>query len=566
MRPTELRELVTTVRLSGTDTSSIEVKSAAAGVGKSLWPTLSAFSNTRGGVVVLGLDEATGFEPATGFDARKVMNQIADVARPRGGNEPSGPLSPSPVMTVEQMEIDGSPVVVVEVDELPAAEKPCFVTAQGKERGTYMRVGDGDHRLDTYSVFQLSVLTIPSNDDREPVIKARIDDLDADLIRRTVSRLRSNRPRALDGADSERQVLERIGVIDRDSGCPTLGGVLALGSFPQQFFPQLMISFASYPGAQKDVVLGDERMVDRAVLEGSIPDMIDDAVTAVTRNLRVRRVSKGAGASDLPEIPIDAIREAITNAVTHRDYSEMARGDQVRVELYPDRLEVHSPGGLWGGRGIDSIFDGESRSRNQVLARLLTEVPFTNRDETVGENAGSGIPRMLGEMTQNGLPAPRFHSTPASFVTVLDRFGLLNPETRDWLDSIGGRRTNTGDNALALIHHLGSVTVDDLRRQLAIDTSVAQQTLDDLVAEGIVEHKQGEFQLAAIRSADPQLNPTQRRVIDELSDGSTLTVHELADRLAIPVNTLRPALRALVNDGRVSATAPPSSRRRAYRI
>ncbi len=132
MRPTELRELVTTVRLPGTDTSSIEVKSAAAGVGKSLWPTLSAFSNTRGGVVVLGLDEATGFEPATGFDARKVMNQIADVARPRGGNEPSGPLSPSPVMTVEQMEIDGSPVVVVEVDELPAAEKPCSSPRKAK--------------------------------------------------------------------------------------------------------------------------------------------------------------------------------------------------------------------------------------------------------------------------------------------------------------------------------------------------------------------------------------------------------------------------------------------------
>ncbi len=245
----------------------------------------------------------------------------------------------------------------------------------------------------------------------------------------------------------------------------------------------------------------------------------------------------------------------------------MARGDQVRVELYPDRLEVHSPGGLWGGRDVESIFDGQSRSRNQLLARLLTEVPFADRDETVGENAGSGIPRMLGEMTQNGLPAPRFQSTPASFVTVLDRFGLLNPETREWLDSIGDRqRTTIGDNALALIHHLGSVTVDDLRRQLAIDTTVAQAALADLVSEGIVRNERGMFELTPAAESGTELTPTQRRIVDALSHGGTMTVHELAESLDTPVSTLRPALRTLVSVGKVHATAPPTSKNRAYRI
>ena len=84
---------------------------------------------------------------------------------------------------------------------------------------------------------------------------------------RTIARLRTNRPRSLDGTSSDKQVPRRIGVIDRASGSPTLGGLLALGSFPQQFFPQLMISFASYPGGSKDVVVGDEQMLDRAVLE-----------------------------------------------------------------------------------------------------------------------------------------------------------------------------------------------------------------------------------------------------------------------------------------------------------
>ena len=494
------------------------------------------------------------------------MYRRAEAVRTSGTKDTPGPLTPTPVLAIDQVGVGDAMIVIAEVEELPAAEKPCFVTAQGKERGAYIRLADGDHRLDTYSVFQLSVLTVPSEADREPVTEATIADLDTTLIERTITRLRTNRPRSLDGTSSDKQVLERIGVIDRASGSPTLGGLLALGSFPQQFFPQLMISFASYPGGSKDVVVGDERMLDRAVLEGSIPDMIDDAVAVVVRNLRVRRVSHGAGARNVPEIPIDAIREAIANSVMHRDYSPMARGDQVRIELYPDRLEVHSPGGLWGGQSIDSIYSGQSRSRNPILARLLTDVPFTGRDETVGENAGSGIPRMLGQMTQNGLPAPRFSSVPAEFVTVLDRFGLLNPETRDWLDSLGHRiRTPIGDSALALIHHLGSVTVDELRRQLAIDTTDAQSALDELASSNLVTNEYGAYRLVATTDR-PNLSAVERAIIEVLTSEATMTVQDLSDAVRRSPGTLRPILRKLIARGLVVATAPVTSRKRAYRL
>ena len=105
----------------------------------------------------------------------------------------SASMTPTPAMTIDQIEVDGAMVVVAEVEELSAAEKPCFMTAQGKERGTYMRLADGDHRLDTYSVFQLSVLTVPSEADREPVPEATIADLDTDLVDRTIARLKTNR-------------------------------------------------------------------------------------------------------------------------------------------------------------------------------------------------------------------------------------------------------------------------------------------------------------------------------------------------------------------------------------
>lgn len=91
-------------------------------------------------------------------------------------------------------------------------------------------------------------------------------------------------------------------------------------------------------------------MLDRRVIEGPIPVMVEDLVRAALQNLQTRRVTRGTGAADEPEIPEVAIREAVTNALTHRDYSAWALGEQVRVEMLPDRVEIWSPGGIWGGR------------------------------------------------------------------------------------------------------------------------------------------------------------------------------------------------------------------------
>ncbi|WP_084222301.1 ATP-binding protein [Rhodococcus sp. Chr-9] len=563
----ELGTIVTQLRRRGRDTAQVEVKSVADRVGKSLWPTISAFSNTNGGLILLGLDEREGFTPVPGFDSARISDEVKDAVRPRGPREVPGPLSPRPMVTIDEVEFEDATVVVLEVEELPAGEKPCFVLEQGKERGSYTRLSDGDHRMDTYEVFLMSALTVPSRADRNPVEDASIEDLDPRQIARTIDRIRTVRPRALAGTSDEETILERIGVLDRATKTPTLAGLLALGNYPQQFFPQLMISFAYYPGTDKSVIVGSERMRDRAVLEGPLPDMVDDAVSVVQRNLQVRRVSRGAGAEDVMEIPADAIREAIVNAVTHRDYSARALGVQVRVELYPDRLEVHSPGGLWGGRGIERIYEGGSYSRNEVLARLLTDVPFRDRNETVCENAGSGIPRMWGEMTSNGLPAPRFRSIPAQFTATLDRFGILNPDMRHWLDSLGvSGLSREQEFALALLHQAESLTTNELRQHLAVDSSVAEQALHNLVERQLATQAAERYFLVQASSAAGRYSAGDLAVIATLAEGGAWTVHQLATATGRTAGSLRPVLRRLVEKGEVVPTAPPTSKRRAYRL
>jgi ATP-dependent DNA helicase RecG len=582
-----LDEVIARLRRAGTDLTQVEVKAASQGVPRSLWPTISAFSNRDGGLVVLGLDEANGFRPASGFDAAKVRDAVAEAFRPRSPRDIPGPVTPTPSGVIDIAEVDGAPVVVIDVEELPADQRPCYVTTQGIENGSYQRVADGDRVMGRYGVFLLRTDAAQPTTDIEPVESATADDLDGELVDRFVTRLRRVRPRAVAGLSSDLDVLTRMKVLSSDRSTPTLAGLLAFGAYPQQFFPQAMITFNSYAGLTKDSVLGDVRMLDRRTLEGPIPVMVDDAVRAVLSNLQHRRVSRGAGAFDEPEIPVDALREAIVNAVTHRDYSAMALGDQVRLELYPDRLEIHNPGGIWGGRRVTELFDGNSRSRNARLATLLTDIPLPGTADTVSENAGSGIPRMTGSLGRAGLAAPRFEATLTSMTVVLERHGLLSPDVDEWLADVGADGLEPDQQrVLALVHRELDVEDQLLRALLGIDSHDAQDVLRSLVDEGWLRYpaRPGEayrrgsrLQHEEVREvapgvfSSPAREPAVRGALDErivaaIRDAGELGVQDIADRAGSTVNVVRQRLRVLIDQRAVIPTAPPQSKNRTYRL
>lgn len=579
-----LDELIAQLRVVGTDSERVEAKSAVGGVPKDLWPTVSSFSNGSGGVILLGLDEKQGFIPAPGFDAQAIRDAVADAFRPRRSVDQAGAITPRPLGSVEIAEIDGAHVVVIDVQELPPSQKPAFVTTQGKEGGSYERVGDGDRRMSTYGIFLLSTDATQPRVDVEAVEHATIDDLDSDQIDRFISRLKRRRPRSVADLDATSDILRRHNVLAVD-GTPTLAGLLAFGRYPQQFLPQAMVTFAVYPGRSKEVLVGDTRMLDRRVMEGPIPVMVDDLVRAVLQNLQTRRVTRGVGAADEPEIPELALREAITNALTHRDYSPWALGEQVRVEMFPDRVEVWSPGGIWGGRRVIDLFDGSSRSRNSVLAALLADVPLPDRDEAVSENAGSGIPAMTGALGRAGLPAPRFDATTTSLKVTLDRHGLLSPETAVWLEEIGGGNLDAQlQRALVLVHRGYEVDDQVLRAQLAIDSEDARGLLRVLVDGDWLRFpprvgeayrpgkrlEQAEQNRGALIPMEPAVQDARRVSLDDrilalFDDKDELTIHELAQGTGASANTLRPRLRVLVNVGAIEATASAQSKNRRYR-
>lgn len=559
----DLAARVKRLRLLGSDDSTTEAKSAVGKLPKRVWEAVSAFANTDGGVVLLGLDETGGFRLSAGFDPQPILDALSDGLNVAAGHRTK--VTPVPPTDVEQIEFEGGIVVALTVRPLAAIPAPCYVTDQGTENGSYRRWDDQNIHLTSYEIYLLRHRHELLGTDREAVAGATVDDLDADLVERMTIRLRSQGSRALVGAVDTVSQLRRLNVVD-GAGVPTLAGLLSLGAYPQQFFPQLFIDVAVHPSTVKGIQPDTLRFLDRQVCEGPIPVAVEQAVRAVARNLRTARVVEGTRGTDLLEIPEEVLREAIVNAVTHRDYSGQVLGQQVAVDVFPDRVEVTSPGGFWGSVSRDNVVQGRSCSRNDSLAKLLTRVPLQGSDSMVCENQGSGVPRMIVAMRSRGLPIPAFESTVDQVKVVLHRFGLLTPETREWLGSVtkAERLTPRQEIALVLARTQGEVTPQDLRQQAAIDSDDARADLERLTELGLLTEEQIDVYELPAAPEVAALTPTQREVLASLSTDIPRNVQELSVATRRSPNSLRPVLRDLIEAGVATATAPPTSRNRAY--
>ena len=569
MEDDDLARIVERLRRQGADDDRVEAKAAEKQLPRSLWQSVSAFANTDGGVILLGLDESTGFAPAPEFDAERCLDQLRAGFSEAKGAAPK--VCPVPPYQMYRREVDGVPVVVLEIQPMrgiASLQPPCYVRDQGLQTGSYKRVGDADQHLTTYEIYQLQQASF--HDDRtdcQPVEGCGLEDLNPVSVAATLERLSRTGSRALDGiADGDQEgALQRLNILNKDRQV-TLAGYLTLGTYPQQEFAQLVIDVAVHPDVEKSRG-GELRFVDRRVCDGPLPVAIQDAVEAVMRNLRTRRIVHGATGRDVSEIPEEVLREAITNAVMHRDYSAYVTAQRVAVDVYPDRVEVTNPGGFWGDRTKENVADGLSESRNQVLSKLLRCVPMPNGLSTVAENQGSGVPRMIHAMRGRGLPAPDYSQSTIDHVVVrLERFGLMDPEIDDWLDSFPGREALSQHerSALALAKRNGTVGVADLRNNLGLDSDVCRDLLAGLLEAGLlIGINDGPYSVVEPRES-VRLTSAQHEVLAALSDEEPRSVHDLARATGRSLASLRQILRELIGRGVIEATAPPQSRNRQY--
>lgn len=472
-------EFFTTIkrlRTQGRDDATVEVKSSASKLSTDIWESVSAFANTEGGVILLGLNENNSFLPVENFQIDTVRDQFIS-GMGDGGSE--GRLTNPPNYNITRHDLDGQPVLEITIHELEAPLKPCFITKRNIQGGSFKRVDDADIHLSTNEVFSLQNAYRATTTDRDPVPHAELSDLDSAIYLQTFAKAQQVNPRALKNADSTEVKLKRLNFTDSE-GHVTKAGLLVGGCYPQQFFPKLLVDVAVHAGTEKSIP-GEPRFLDRIICEGTIGEMIDSAVSAVARNLKTASFVLGSSRIDELELPIEVLREAIANALIHREYDARFDGESVAVDVYSDRVEILNPGSLWN-KSRQNLTDGRSCCRNATLMKLMSIAPLPNGAGSPAEGNGSGIQLMIHECEKRGLKAPVFAPEMDHFKVILFRpsNGTSKPPLKE-------RATSNETAIIRLLQQNESLSIREIADMSNLTVSQVRYRIGLLMESGEVE-------------------------------------------------------------------------------
>lgn len=566
-----LVQAIERLRAQHNDDADYEAKSCATTLSKSVWESVSAFANTDGGTLLLGVDENKNFTVPPQFDADKTINQFVD-GMGDGSKDGAKVVSPPPY-SIHRDTLDGAQMVSVQVHENDAAHKPCYVKSKSVSTGSYKRQDDKDILLSPTELFEMQNVYKPSEADRAPITDADRGDLDDATVAAIIDAHRDTK--ALRGAHSEMQQLERLNILDKE-GHVRLTGVLIAGAYPQQFFPRLYVDVAVHPGINKSQD-GEVRFLDRVQCDGRLQEMVDDAVKAVLRNLRTYSLIEGTGRRDVPEIPTTVLREAIANAVVHREYDALFRNDPVNIDIYSNRVEISSPGGLWGGKTLQNLANGVSRCRNATLMQLLQKTPLIrgDNDGSAVEGQGSGIQFMINRMKELSLAQPDFQPTFDRFRVILYRGGAELAMNQQWVRShVGHDLPSRESSVLHTVRALGRASVHDIRDRLGYDSDDIRAMLATLMEAGLIRQVSTDvyepLETPTIANTGDVPTPpaaalsSRQAIIDAIPTSGTISARDIAESTGKSLPTVRRILHELVDDGTITAIGKKQSRLRTY--
>ncbi len=413
--------------------------------------TLVAFANTDGGTLVVGVD-AKGRPTGTTYPDELEGALFAAVARCR-----------PPIQTDWQQEETAAGIVIlIRVPRSPELHS----LDDGR---VLVRAGMANRPLSGDQIRHLATTKSSGDYEAEVVPGANQSNLDDEVIAEYLEKRaeRTRRPETL----STDELLSEIGALD-EAGRPTVAGLLLFCANPQAFFPQSGLTFVRFVGTELRGENGLAGYGRREEIGGPLARLVERTWTVLLEEMHVGAVVKGLEREERTEYPLFAVREALVNAVCHRDYR--LRGRRIEIRKFADRLEIISPGGLPGFITLDNIVD-EHFSRNPRIVGGLYHWGYI-------EELGLGVDRMIEEMTQAGHPPPAFKETTYSFTVSLSNV-RERPPTPRWERTMNERQAK----ALAYIRENGRITNREYHR---ICPNVSPETLRldlvDLVERGLL--------------------------------------------------------------------------------
>lgn len=403
MQADELKKIVLRIKNMKTETQNIELKAATKGCPTRLFDTLSSFSNQdEGGVIIFGVDESDDYAIKGVYNPQDLQKKVTEQCKQ---------MEPAVRALFTVCEINDKTIVSAEIPGVDISKRPVFYKGVGRIKGSYVRVGESDEPMSEYEIYSYEAFRNRTRDDIRVVEGASLKLINKERMNQYLEAVRNERKNLYDNV-SESEILEFMGIAK--DNVLTLAGLMTFSMYPQAYFPQLCITAVSLPGTEQGEIGDDgERFIDNKRITGAISDMLEEAVEFVRTNSRTKTIIDDNGHRvDKPEYPIKAVREAILNALVHRDYSVHTENVPIRIEMYRDRMEIINSGGLYGKISIDALGKVRPETRNAALANMLELLNIT-------ENRYSGIPTMRKEFANAGLPTPIFSVVHGEFKVVM---------------------------------------------------------------------------------------------------------------------------------------------------
>ena len=365
------------------ESKNIEFKVQLPEDSKKYMKTIVAYANTSGGRLIIGVDDITknivGVEPSSVF---QIMDRIA--------NAVSDMCVPQIVPDITFQTMEGKCIVQIEI--YPGQNRPYYIRSLGKENGTYIRVGGTSRPADEAILKDLEYQGAGKSFDEFINVETEYD---AGSAMRLCSDIRRYIAESKEVPVSKvREItavnLENWGIIKKsgETYLPTNAFIL----LAKNTFRFAKIQCALFKGVNRAV------FVDRREFDGPVYTQIEEAYQFVLKHINLGAMIDGIIRKDRYELPPESIREAIINSVCHRCYLDHSC---VQIAVYDNRVEITSPGMLYGGLTMEQAMAGRSKIRNVCIAEVFSRMGII-------EQWGTGIQRMIQGCKEYGVQEPEF--------------------------------------------------------------------------------------------------------------------------------------------------------------
>ncbi len=382
-----MRNPTATKKLNISESEIVEFKNSLSEIDQIL-ETISAFSNTKGGTIYIGVADD---------------GQINDVSIGKGtleslANSIKQNTDPKIFPDIIEVKKYSKTIIKVFVPEYPV--KPVWV----KEK-VFVRVGKTNQRITVEKIRQLIKTNTPFHWDKQILSEFKLSDISVKDIKYFVQRVKDERNSDLDPKAKTSAVLEKLNLVK--SGKLTNAAILLFGKDPQKYFPRSLVKCALF---------ADNKAIDFLDFKdvgGTIINQVPEVLLFLRKQLNISvKISGKPERDEIWEIPREALREAVINAICHRSYEDTGN---VQVRIFNNKVEIWNPGTLPESITIESL-KKEHRSipRNELIARCFYLIKYI-------EQWGTGTNRIINLCKEAGLKEPKFEIRNGDFIVTFFR-------------------------------------------------------------------------------------------------------------------------------------------------